>query len=139
MIFTDTYNELAFYTLAHPDQTYFIHQHLVDAQIAQTADAGTKQISLVFALVGLYLAVEMRYTGRQVQQAHLHLAKDKYSLPAIPLPQNRDEITAANVLCTEPGERRDRMIKSWCASVWEAYKGSQKAITQYTNERLSQQ
>lgn len=46
MLFTITYNELSFYTLAHPDQLYFIHQHIVDAQTAQTADATTKQVSI---------------------------------------------------------------------------------------------
>ena len=136
MISSDTYNELAFYTLAHADQNYFIHQHLVDAHIAQTADANTKQISLVFALVGLYLAVEKGYTGKEVQQAHMQLAKNKNSLPDINLPVKRGDITATDVLKTEAGEDRDRMIKAWCVSVWEAYKDSQKAIVQYISERL---
>lgn len=44
------YNELAFYTLVQPDDA-FIHQHIVDARIAQTADEQTKPISIVFALL----------------------------------------------------------------------------------------
>lgn len=139
MILSEAYNELAFYTLAHPDQIYFIHQHIVDAQIAQTADPSTKQISLVFALVGLYLTVEKGYTGRDVQKVHMQLTKNKSSLPAIPLPVRRGEITVADVLETKPGEERDRTITLWCVSVWEAYKGSQKTIAQYTDERLAEQ
>lgn len=48
----DLYNELSCYTIAHGDAA-FIHQHIVDAFIAQTADESTKPISLTFALVGL--------------------------------------------------------------------------------------
>ncbi len=72
----DLYNELSCYTIAHGDAA-FIHQHIVDAFIAQTADESTKPISLTFALVGLYLHVERQFTGRQVQLAHMKLAQDR--------------------------------------------------------------
>ena len=44
----------------------FIHQHVMDAWAVQTADELTKPIQLTFALVGLYLHVEMAFSGRQV-------------------------------------------------------------------------
>ena len=53
----ETYDELAYYTLAHPDPT-FIHQHIVDAYAAQTAKQDIRPITITFALVGLYLSVE---------------------------------------------------------------------------------
>lgn len=67
----------------------------------------------------------------------MQLAKNKSSLPDIHLPVKRGDITATDVLETEAGEDRDRIIKKWCASVWDAYKDSQKEIIQYTNERLA--
>lgn len=53
----DICNELAYYTFAHPDPP-FIHQHLVDAFAAETADESTKPMKITFALIGLYLHVE---------------------------------------------------------------------------------
>ena len=71
------FNELIFYTLGHPDMAYFIHQHVVDAYTAQNADEKTKPIAITFALAGLYLYVEMKYSGRQVQLAHIQMSKNK--------------------------------------------------------------
>jgi hypothetical protein len=137
MLFTDAYSELSFYTLAHPDQLYFIHQHIVDAQTAQTASVNTKPISIVFALVGLYLTVEKGYTGREVQQVHMQLAASKDALPTIALPVERGTITVDAVLNTPPGEQRDAMIKQWCTSVWNAYKDVQGIVIAYlTTSRI---
>ncbi len=78
----EQYNELSFYTLAHQHPS-FIHQHIVDAQIAQTAAANTKPISIIFSLAGLYLFIEKNYTGKQVQQLHMQMAKNKKPWPTI--------------------------------------------------------
>ncbi|MCC6615080.1 MAG: hypothetical protein IT320_16505 [Anaerolineae bacterium] len=123
----EQYHELAYYTLAHPDPA-FIHQHIVDAHAAQMADADTRPIKLVFALAGLYLAVERGFTGRQVQQAHMQLAKQGKSWPTMPLPEARGTITVAEVLSATPGEARDAMIHAWCADVWAAYTDVQPQV-----------
>ena len=90
----DAYNELCCYTLAHGDRS-FIHQHVVDAYAAQTADDRTKPIGLAFALIGLYLHVEKHFSGREVQRAHMLLAKHRRVWPSFPLPRNRGSLTAA--------------------------------------------
>lgn len=133
---SEPYHELSFYTLAHPDNLYFIHQHIVDAQTAQSADVNTKPIGIVFALVGLYLTIEKDYTGRQVQQAHLELAKNKRNLPHISLPENRGEMTVLEVLKAAPGPERDEAIRSWCVSVWRAYENVRDVIIEYCGENL---
>ena len=74
---TDDFHELTFYTLAHPDAAYFIHQHIVDAYQAQTADEHTKPIAIIFSLAGLYLFAEQGYTGKMVQQVHMKMAGNK--------------------------------------------------------------
>jgi hypothetical protein len=136
MMMSEPYHELAFYTLAHPDSQYFIHQHIVDAQTAQTADAHTKPIAIVYALVGLYLMLEKNYTGRQVQQAHLQLSKNKKHLPPISLPKNRGEITVREVLKAPPGSERDAAIRAWCEGIWEAYSHVRSTIINYCDEHL---
>ena len=123
----EQYNELCFYTLAHPDKT-FIHQHIVDAHTAQTADSNTKPISIIFSLAGLYLAVEKNYTGKQVQQVHMQMAKNKRLWPAIMLPATRGDINVADVLATPSGKERDEAIGKWCASVWKAYCDNRNTI-----------
>jgi len=130
------YHDLAFYTLAHPDSQYFIHQHIVDAQTAQTADAHTKPIAIVYALVGLYLMLEKNYTGRQVQLAHMQLSKNKKDLPPIPLPEKRGEITVQEVLNATAGPERDGAIRDWCVSVWDAYVDAREIIIRYCDQNL---
>lgn len=116
------FDELSYYTLGHSDTAYFIHQHIVDAFQAQTADENTKPISLTFALIGLYLYLEKMYTGRQVQEAHMKLAQNKKAWTVLDLPDHRGTITVSDVLKTEPGKTRDLMIREWCSSVWTAYR-----------------
>jgi Family of unknown function (DUF5946) len=116
----DEYQQLQYYTLAHPGPD-FIHQNAVDAHAAQTADDDTKPITVAFALVGLYLYIEKGYTGKQVLQAHMALAKRKRTCPTFDLPDSRGEITVADVMAQPPGAKRDAMIRRWCESVWRAY------------------
>ena len=123
----DAYHELCGYTLAHPDPA-FIHQHVVDAFAAQAANEDTKPITLTFALIGLYLHVVRHFTGKQVQQAHQYLARRKRAWPAFALPHDRGSITACDVLARPTGAARDRAIHAWCASVWDAFRDSERLV-----------
>jgi hypothetical protein len=129
------YNELAFYTLAHQDAS-FIHQHIVDAYTAQIANDNSKSITITFALVGLYLYLEKNYSGRQVQQFHIKMAKNKREWPKFILPVTRGNINIADVLTAPPGPERDSMIQKWCKSVWEVYKNNHDLIIDLTEEYL---
>lgn len=121
------YDELCAYTLAHGDPA-FVHQHVVDAYAAQHAGDGTKPIGLTFALVGLYLHLVQGRTGREVQRVHTLLARQKQPWPAFPLPATRGSITAVDVMAAPPGAERDRAIDRWCASVWDAFRDSHRAV-----------
>jgi Family of unknown function (DUF5946) len=125
--FQEKYYDLSYYTLAHPDPR-FIHQHIVDAYTAQTANQDTKPIGITFALIGLYLYLEKNYTGKQVQMAHMALATRKREWPTFDLPESKGEITVADVLNEPAGEKRDAMIRTWCASVWQAYSDSHEKV-----------
>lgn len=72
----EAFYELCYYTITHPEPN-FIHQYVVDAFAAQTADKKIKPITITFALVGLYLHLKKNFTGKEVQQAHMQLAKHK--------------------------------------------------------------
>ena len=123
----EAYQELCYYTLAHQSPT-FVHQHVVDAFAAQRANEQTKPIKLTFALVGLYLHLERQFSGREVQRAHMTLARQKRAWPKFQLPATRGTMDASNVLAAPAGPARDVAIDAWCAAVWEAYEGSRRAV-----------
>jgi hypothetical protein len=130
------YEELCFYSLSHPDQAAFVHQHVVDAYAAQRAHAGVRPITLTFALVGLCLRVEEGRTGRQVQRVHTLLARQRRQWPRIGLPAERGAVTVRDVLCAPPGAERDRAIDRWCASVWHAYAAAHQPIRDLIRDAL---
>lgn len=123
----EAYDRLRFDTLSRGD-TAFVHQHVVDAWTAQHADASIKPIAVAFALIGLCLHIERGFTGREVQLAHVELARRRKDWPAFDLPARRGEITVRDVLLAEGRDERDVAIDEWCASVWSAYAASQRAV-----------
>jgi hypothetical protein len=131
----DLYNQLAFYTLAHPNPA-FIHQLVVDAYAAQNADESTKPIALVYALIGLYLHLEKGFTGKQVQRAHMQLARWPNTWLKPPLPAFRGTINIQDVLAAQPGPARDAMIERWCADVWESWQASRPQIVEVARKYL---
>lgn len=126
----DAYNELCAYTLQRGDAD-FIHQHVVDAFAAQRATVETKPINVAFSLAGLYLHVEKGWSGRQVQRAHMRLARRKRSWPTFVLPDDRGRLTVFDVMAAAPGADRDERIDAWCASVWAAFAASRYAVIEF--------
>ena len=128
------YREVSAYTLTRGDAT-FIHQHVVDAWAAQNAHAASKPIGVFFALVGLYLHLEHGFTGRQVQLAHMQLAKRPEPWPVGELPAARGTVTALDVLAAPEGPARDAMIHEWARSVWTAFAGSRDRVAELLRRR----
>jgi uncharacterized protein DUF5946 len=131
----EAYDELCAYTLAHGDPA-FIHQHVVDAYMAQHADETTKPIGVTFALLGLYLHVEKRRTGRQVQLTHMQLGRRKRTWPTFALPRDRGTMTAIDVMKMPAGPERDQAIDAWAASVWRAFETNRKTIADLLEKEL---
>lgn len=121
------YDELSAYTLTRGDAT-FIHQHVVDAYAVQYSDERTKPIKLTFGLVGLYLKIEKRFTGRQVQLAHMQMARKKHVWPEFQIPADRGSMSPSDVIAAPPGAQRDMAIDAWCASVWEPWQSNRRTI-----------
>jgi len=131
------YDEVCCYTLAHGDPS-FIHQHVVDAFTAQNANDNTKRIGLAFALIGLYLHVEEQFSGKEVQRAHMFLARRKRDWPTFPVPDDRGSITETEVLAAPAGAARDKAIDDWCKSVWTAYRDTHQQVRHLASEVLEQ-
>jgi hypothetical protein len=123
------YYELCSYTIEHARQHgTFIHQHVVDAFAAQHADADTRPVTLTFALIGLYLHIELGYSGKEVQRVHMAMGRDRRSWPHFILPIGRGSMTAVDVMAAPEGRARDHAIALWCRSVWGAFSMNRPVI-----------
>jgi Family of unknown function (DUF5946) len=132
----DILNELVCYTLELRDRE-FIHQHVVDAYAVQHAGPGSKPIGIVFGLIGLYLHLEKSFTGRQVQLAHMQLARRRRQWRAPTLPdQQRATIRVADVVAVPPGPERNAMIHQWCEAVWQDWQHARPEIAALARELL---
>jgi len=113
----------------------FTTQHVVDAYIAQYATEETKPISVFFALVGLCLRVEKRFSGRTVQHIHRLLARRKQDWPMIEPPRPGPSMSALDVIAEPFGLERDEAVDRWCESVWELYCPSHDMIRREMRNR----
>jgi hypothetical protein len=113
-------NELTAFFMMNPDLT-FRAQHAVDAYGAQHSGGVTKNVTIAYSLIGLYLALERGQSGRQVQQAHMELAKKSIQWPSLALPARSYSLTIADVLNADETTRNDILMK-WAQCVWDAWK-----------------
>jgi hypothetical protein len=120
-------HELSFYTLARGD-AFFIHQVAVDAYAAQHAHETSKPITVAFALIGLYLVVEEKRTGKDAQRAHMRFAKLTKEWPRFDPPTQRGTEIVADVLKAPPGSERDAALMHWAQSVWTAWQKDHESI-----------
>jgi hypothetical protein len=128
-------NELSYYTLAHGDRA-FIHQHVVDAYGAQHVRPSPSTIGPAFALAGLYLAVERKFTGRHVQKLHMVMAGASKQWPRFDPPQQVGPLNVGDVVGTEPGPQRDDAIMRWCAGIWAAWSAEQVRVREMVDRFL---
>jgi hypothetical protein len=121
------FSELSCYTVSKRDEE-FIHQYAVDAYEAQHAGGKTRNITVVFGLIGLCLALEKGCTGKQVQRAHMQIARVKRDWPRLEPPARRAELTVMDVLQAPDGPEKDAMIHRWMAAVWENWADRQQWV-----------
>jgi Family of unknown function (DUF5946) len=129
------YGELSAYTLFLQDVD-FLHQFAVDTYTAQHAGAVVKPIALTFALVGLYLAFEHNYTGKQVQKAHTLLVRTPKKWPQFRLPEEKASLTVLDVLKTPEKERND-VLREWGKAVWSIWESEHTKVAELVHERLT--
>lgn len=129
------YGELTAETMSRNDAD-FVHQHCVDAYGAQHSGGGTEPITTVFALVGLYLAVEHGYSGTEVQRAHVALGELDREWPVLTPPSSPGDVTVKDVVAATPGDARTERIQRWAESVWRSWDGAHRRIRELCKETL---
>lgn len=112
----------------------FIHQVALDSYGAQHSGGRTRNITTAYSLVGLHLALEHHYTGRQVQRAHMVLAKRRYDWPRLEQPKAKAWLTVRDVVAVSTGAERDEMLMRWAASVWQAWKKDHEWVREMSRD-----
>ncbi len=130
------YSDLMCYTVAKQDPE-FIHQHVVDTYAAQHGGGSTRNITVAFGLIGLYLALEKGYTGKQVQKAHMRIAEVRKVWPRLEPPLRPAVLTVMDVLQAGTDGEKDAMIRKWMAAVWESWADRHSWIRITTDEILA--
>jgi hypothetical protein len=130
------FSNLQCYTVAKQDPA-FIHQHAVDAYEAQHVGGTTRNITVAFGLIGLYLALEKGYTGRQVQLAHMSIAKTREDWPRLEPPDQPAFVTVMDVLCAGTDAEKDVLVRKWMDAVWESWADRHAWVRKTTEDLLS--
>lgn len=129
------FHELSFYTLAHPNKEYFIHQHIVDAYAVQHITEETKIIKSTYGLLGLCLYLDYGFSGKEVQHVHVKLSSDKSDWPNIQYPIDKSDYSLQTILNTPEGEQRDQEIRNWCEIIWKAHQANQQPVRDWLKQR----
>jgi hypothetical protein len=109
----------------------------VDAYEVQHAGGKTRNITVVFGLIGLYLALEKGFTGRQVQLAHTQIARVRKDWPRLEPPGWPANLTVVDVQKAPDGPEKDAMIRRWMAAVWESWTDRQVWVREMTEKVLA--
>lgn len=126
------YDELVAFTQNSGDKE-FIQQTAFDSYTAQHLAPKMKPIGGAFALIGLYLVFERGYTGKQVQLAHMVLAKTRRQWPAFTLPKGKASLTAADVVIGLTGDNYRQRINTWAKAVWDLLKPGHERVADLIN------
>jgi hypothetical protein len=132
------FSDLSCYTMAKQDAG-FIHQYAVDAYEAQHAGGKTRNITVVFGLIGLCLALEKSYSGKQVQRAHLQIARVQKDWPRLEPPARPAAVTVMDALKAPDGQEKDAMIRQWMTGVWESWADRQAWVRETIDALLDRQ
>jgi hypothetical protein len=130
--------ELTYWTLAHKD-ILFIHQYAVDAYEAQHAGRRTRAITVAFGLVGLYLALEKGYTGRQVQLPHMKIGKTRQDWPRLEPPENPAALTVMDVIRAGSDPEKEDMLMRRAEAVWQSWEPRHEWVRDVTERVLFRQ
>jgi hypothetical protein len=121
------YQELAAYNVTGGRRD-FIHQEAVDTYAAQHPGAPAKPIAAWFGLVGLHLALDLGRTGREVQLAHMRLARHRRHWPELAAPADLTGMVVADVMSRPADHSRDEALLRWASEVWQHWSALHETI-----------
>lgn len=124
--------------LTHIPQLGGLHQLTEDAYAAQHAGPRVPAIGMAFALVGLHLALDERWSGTAVRSAHQYLAAHQKNWPLFAPPSEPARLSIAHVAGSPMPEEHASRVRAWAASVWEAWSTQHQAVREWANQTLDE-
>jgi len=113
------------------------HQLLVDTYAAQHAGEPTAPIATAFALIGLYLTLELDRNGIEVREAHQLLASRYRDWPRFPTPRARAAMTVQDLVLTGSSGEFVEVLHQWARAVWTSWRDEHARVANLVRERLS--
>ncbi|HEX6988302.1 MAG TPA: DUF5946 family protein [Bacillota bacterium] len=77
-----------------------------------------------------------RYTGAQVQKAHMRMAARRREWPRFDLPARPAAATVLDVMKVPAVEQRDLMVRRWAAAVWASWQHGHAEVRSLYRELL---
>lgn len=133
------YGEVIGYELANIAALGRYHQRMVDAYAAQHPGADGPRITLAFALIGLFLAIERGWRGDEVRDAHQALARQHREWPRFESPTARGSLTVFDVALAGSVEAHAAAVEDWSAAVWSAWRPAHEAVATLVDRLLAPQ
>lgn len=93
-----------------------------------------RPITAVFALIGLYLAVERGYTGREVQLAHMKIARRRRDWPRLEPPEGRGDLTVMDILLAATDAEKEEALMRPTASVRQTREDRHRWVRETTEK-----
>jgi hypothetical protein len=116
------YGEVQGFELAHLELSGRLHQLTVDAYGAQHSGGDGRGIRIAYSLVGLYLALDLGWSGLAVRKAHQRMGRPQPDWPAFVRPRESRSPTVFDVALE--GVREGSVgghaaaVQRWSAAVW---------------------
>lgn len=129
------YWDLSAFTLSLRDKE-FPHQIAVDSYAAQHYSPNMKSITITFALIGLHLAFERGYTGREVQLAHIVLGQLHKQWPRFENQTKNAAITVLDVLQNITKDNYKEPLTKWGKSVWASWEPEHEKVRKIVDSYL---
>ena len=124
------YGEVTGFALQHAELGRY-QQLTVDTYFAQHPGAGTSDLSIAFALIGLHLALDGGESGTDVRALHQRLGNERIDWPHLEHPHDLGSITVFDVaMATSPAAHAER-LQRWATSVWQAWVFQHDAVREW--------
>lgn len=120
----------------YSDPAYFeVHHRTVDAYSVQHPGSPTKHNikSVVVHLIGLYAGLERQLPRQQVAKL-MDGATKQIEFDWLNPPENRGDITVADVLKAQSAEEHRQLVPRWAREAWMAWSDHHQQVEQWFNE-----
>ena len=132
----ELHTQVQAYELEHPWLLSRCLQLRVDTYAAQHSGDQTSALSLAFALIRLFLALERGASGLDVRTAHQKLARRNITWPRLERPLSVGSLTVQALADVASPQAYADQVQSWAADVWDAWGARHDEVAELVRQHL---